>query len=186
MSVLSVLLACKGEPHARPLVTAQPDVVCAPWLEAMSPDGAGRVAVAAGAEVRVVATADCRCLFILEGHAAAVTAVAFSPHAAHTLVTAGEDRTFKVWDLEAGTLVYQSSILCAASLTAVSIDPEYPRAAIGAADGVVRFFDLATSACACVQTINLGVKLRGALAAAAAAAAVDEGGGGQETPKPKP
>jgi WD40 repeat protein len=145
---------------------------------AMSPDGAGRVAIAAGAEVSVVATEDCRCLFILEGHAAAVTAIAFSPHAAHQLVTAGEDRTFKVWDLEAGTLLYQSSILCAASLTSISIDPAYPRAAIGAADGVVRFFDLATPACRCVQTVNLDAKLRGALAAAAEAAAAAAGGGG--------
>jgi WD40 repeat protein len=36
---------------------------------------------------------------ILEGHSAAVTAVAFSPHAAHHLISAGEDRTFKLWDL---------------------------------------------------------------------------------------
>lgn len=40
--------------------------------------------------------------------------------------------------------MYQSAILCAAPLTALAMDPSFPRMALGAADGVVRFFDLAS------------------------------------------
>jgi len=57
----------------------------------------------------------------------------------------------QVWDLEAGTLYYQSAILCAAALTYVAMDPLYNRVAVGAADGVVRFFDLSTAACSQLQ-----------------------------------
>jgi WD40 repeat protein len=93
-------------------------------------------------------------LFHVEGHTAVVTAVAFCRHLPQLLVTAAEDRTFKVWDLEAGTLYYQSAILCAAALTCLAIDPLYNRVAVGAADGVVRFFDLSTAACAQLQVYD--------------------------------
>lgn len=41
-------------------------------------------------------------------------------------------------------MAYQSAILCASPLTAIAMDPTFPRMALGAADGVVRFFDLAS------------------------------------------
>lgn len=50
----------------------------------------------------------------------------------------------QVWDLAEGSLAYQSAILCASPLTAIAMDPSFPRMALGAADGVVRFFDLAS------------------------------------------
>lgn len=46
----------------------------------------------------------------------------------------------------------QSTILTAAALTSIAVDPSYLRVAVGAADGVVRFFDLASApACRCLQ-----------------------------------
>ena len=49
-----------------------------------------------------------------------------------------------MWDLREGVLVHQSAILSASALTCVAVDPSFPRIAVGAADGVVRFFDLSS------------------------------------------
>eukprot|EP00854_Cymbomonas_tetramitiformis_P020291 gene20291-24297_t len=64
--------------------------------------------------------------------------------------------SFEVWDLEAGTVLHNSSILCAAALTCLALDPSFPRLAVGAADGVVRFFDLSTPAYRQVQVMDVG------------------------------
>ena len=47
--------------------------------------------------------------------------------------------------------MYKSSILCAAALTSLALDPTFPRVAIGAADGVLRIFDLSNEACRQIQ-----------------------------------
>ena len=61
----------------------------------------------------------------------------------------------QVWDLEEGSMIYQSSILSASPLTALAIDPSFLRLAAGSGDGVVRFFDLSSlPACRCLQVIN--------------------------------
>jgi hypothetical protein len=39
-------------------------------------------------------------------------------------------------------MVYESSILTAYPLTSIAVDPSFLRIAVGASDGVVRFFDL--------------------------------------------
>ena len=49
-----------------------------------------------------------------------------------------QDRTFKLWDIAAGALLYQSPLLGAAALTALAPDPSYPRFAAGFADGALR------------------------------------------------
>ena len=47
--------------------------------------------------------------------------------------------------LQAGSLVMQSSVLGAAPLTALALEASSPpRLALGAADGVLRFFDLSS------------------------------------------
>ena len=52
-----------------------------------------------------------RLLYRLEGHQAFVLAACFcEPHEPYLLVTAGEDRTFRVWDLEEGIMIYQVRI----------------------------------------------------------------------------
>jgi hypothetical protein len=57
-----------------------------------------------------------------------------------------------VWDLQEGLLLHQSSKLTSAPLTSLSFDPTAPKLAVGAADGLVMFFDLSSlSACRCLQ-----------------------------------
>ncbi len=49
-------------------------------------------------------------------------------------------------------MLYQSSILTASPLTALAVDPSFLRMAVGASDGVVRFFDLSSlPSCRCLQ-----------------------------------
>ena len=58
----------------------------------------------------------------------------------------------QVWDLQQGVMLYQSAILTASPLTAVAVDPTFPRVAVGASDGTVRFFDLSSlPACRALQ-----------------------------------
>lgn len=51
----------------------------------------------------------------------------------------------QVWDLHEAQpqLLYKSHVLCASPLVALSVDPSYPRVAVGGCDGAVRVLDLA-------------------------------------------
>lgn len=51
----------------------------------------------------------------------------------------------QLWDIRDAVLLHKSEILCAAVLTAVAFDPSVPRLIIGAADGIVRFYDVASA-----------------------------------------
>lgn len=50
-------------------------------------------------------------------------------------------------------MVFKSGILCAAALTCLAMDPSLPSVAVGAADGVLRMFDLSTPACRQTQVL---------------------------------
>jgi WD40 repeat protein len=66
-------------------------------VEAVAVDASGTVlAVCVANGVRILELPSGASLFHVEGHTAVVTAVAFCPHVPHLLVTAAEDRTFKV------------------------------------------------------------------------------------------
>ena len=144
----------------------EPDAILHDASLGASPDAvavaadASRVAVSAGDEVRVLDVADCRCAFILEGHVGRVPALAFDPRDPSRLITVGEDRTFVVWDVVAGGADARSAILGAAVPTSVSVDPTYPRAAIGAADGTIRFFDLGNPGCSPIRALDLAAASR--------------------------
>ncbi|KAL4238028.1 WD40 repeat-like protein [Mactra antiquata] len=98
-----------------------------------------------------------RQIAVLEGHNGAVTAAEFCPHYTSTLVSISEDRTFKVWNLEDLTLVYQSPILTASPFLSLSMCVDQPYTAIGAADGVVRIFDLTDdNGFRCLHQIDVG------------------------------
>ncbi len=71
-----------------------------------------------------------------------------------------EDRTFKVWDLGARCLLYTSAILSSSPLLSLALDARLPRAAIGSADGKVRFIDLAHPAFRCLHTLDAAAYLR--------------------------
>jgi WD40 repeat protein len=94
----------------------------------------------------------------LEGHDATVTCATFCPHFTSTLVSASDDRTFKVrpyhteayvkknsqiWDLSQQTLIYQSSIISSSPFISIAMNPLQPSFALGTSDGILRIFDLA-------------------------------------------
>ncbi|XP_041468720.1 WD repeat-containing protein 27-like [Lytechinus variegatus] len=78
----------------------------------------------------------------LEGHTALVTCAEFCPHSPDTVVSASEDRTFKVWDIATQCLIYQSSIISASPFISLTIDPYCQCVALGTTDGQVRIYDL--------------------------------------------
>ena len=56
---------------------------------------------------------------MLAGHGGRATAAAFGP--SDVLVTAAEDRTFRVWSCDTGQLLYQSCIESPAAFLAVAV-----------------------------------------------------------------
>ncbi len=64
---------------------------------------------------------------VLDGHGSPIRDCAFGIHRPETLLTAGEDRTFKVWDLAARVLLFQSAIVSSSPFLALAMDPVFPR-----------------------------------------------------------
>ncbi|XP_060577930.1 WD repeat-containing protein 27-like isoform X2 [Ruditapes philippinarum] len=100
------------------------------------------VAVCVDIDIVILQAARENKIAVLEGHNGTVTAAEFCPHYTSTLVSISDDRTFKVWNLEDLTLVYQSPILTPSPFLSVAMNIHEPRVAIGAADGVIRVIDL--------------------------------------------
>ncbi|KAF6257814.1 WD40-repeat-containing domain protein [Scenedesmus sp. NREL 46B-D3] len=98
----------------------------------------------------------------------------------------------QVWDLQAGQMLYQSSILGVAVPTCLALDASAARLAMGCADGSVRQFDLAQlPACRELQVLDLSKAVQQVATAAAAAAAAAErslasASKAAASPKPKP
>lgn len=122
----------------------------------VSPDG--KLLAIAGLELVIaldLGAAPPAIAYQLEGHSGLITAAVFHPTLPRVLVTCGEDRTFRVWDLHAGALSFRSPILCLAPLVALAVDDSsvHPRLAVAAADGVVRIFDFSKPSAVntCVQ-----------------------------------
>ncbi|XP_063564075.1 WD repeat-containing protein 27 isoform X2 [Gorilla gorilla gorilla] len=78
----------------------------------------------------------------LQGHLGPVTAVEFCPWRSGTLISASEDRGFKVWDHCTGSLIYSSSVLSAYPLLSLFIDAESRQLVTGCADGQLWIFSL--------------------------------------------
>lgn len=106
---------------------------------------------------------------------------AFQPHRPHRAPPCRHrHRAAQLWDLRDAALLYKSEILCASALTAVAFDPSVPRLAVGAADGVVRFYDVANprgprllASVDLPGVLQKRAQAEGAASAAAAAEAAD-------------
>ncbi|XP_053373699.1 WD repeat-containing protein 27-like isoform X2 [Mercenaria mercenaria] len=115
------------------------------------------VAVCTGFDIVILQSTRENKVAVLEGHNGTVTAAEFCPHYSSTLVSISDDRTFKVWNLEDLTLVYQSPILTASPFLSVAMNIHEPRVAIGAADGVIRVFDLTDgNGFRCLHQLDVG------------------------------
>ncbi|XP_035688084.1 WD repeat-containing protein 27-like [Branchiostoma floridae] len=106
-----------------------------------SPDDA-LVAACIGSEILILDSQVERLHSTLEGHNSIVTSAEFCPHHKSTIVSISEDRTFKVWDLENSSLIYQSTIISAFPFLSMSHDPTKESFAVGTSDGQVRIYDL--------------------------------------------
>lgn len=100
------------------------------------------VSICRGLQVVVFEIKTQKQIATLEGHTGPVTCAEFSPHYSATLVTTSEDRSFKVWDISDGSIVYESPILSAFPLISLAMNLSRPDVAMGTSDGLVRIFDL--------------------------------------------
>eukprot|EP00697_Spironema_sp_BW2_P007131 gnl/Spiro4/21344_TR10424_c0_g1_i1.p1 gnl/Spiro4/21344_TR10424_c0_g1~~gnl/Spiro4/21344_TR10424_c0_g1_i1.p1 ORF type:complete len:912 (+),score=235.92 gnl/Spiro4/21344_TR10424_c0_g1_i1:51-2738(+) len=148
-SALSVFsIDSNGDSSCRVVYAPSSPVSCACF------DTTGTV-VAAGTcdHVAIVDVPGSRCIMRLEGHAGRVVACAFSPHNKSQLVSIGDDRTFKVWDLNECAAVYSSAVF-SGPLCALAVDPHVPRFAIGSRDGKVRFVEMMAPGFRVVYTLD--------------------------------
>ncbi|XP_022091006.1 WD repeat-containing protein 27-like isoform X2 [Acanthaster planci] len=99
------------------------------------------VAVCVNCEVLVLDSKLERLDTTLEGHVAPVTSAEFSPHLPSTLVSVSEDRTFKIWDITEGCVIYQSCIISASPFLSLVMNQTSEGFAVGSADGQVRIYD---------------------------------------------
>jgi len=79
----------------------------------------------------------CDLVATLSGYISNVTASVFCPHQVSTLVTISEDRSFKIWDIDAAVLLYQSSVISSSSHLSIAMHPEHMHFSIGSSDGKV-------------------------------------------------
>ncbi|KAJ1058448.1 hypothetical protein K5549_008365 [Capra hircus] len=78
----------------------------------------------------------------LDGHHGPVTAAEFCAWQSHILISASEDRSFKVWDHRTGSLIYGSSVFTAAPLLSLLVDPRSQQLVAGCTDGQLWIFSL--------------------------------------------
>ncbi|XP_017949681.1 WD repeat-containing protein 27 isoform X2 [Xenopus tropicalis] len=101
-----------------------------------------KVAACAGNKILIL-SAECEdVLAELAGHLGPVNAAKFCDWQDNLLVSISEDRTFKVWDYHAESLVFQSAVLSAFPLLKMYIDAEKQQLVTGCADGQLRVFSL--------------------------------------------
>jgi hypothetical protein len=86
------------------------------------------------------------CVYRVTHNPASATPAALAFHTTSSLlqqVCTCNCACLQVWDLQAGQMLYQSSILGASVPTCLAVDAAAARLAMGCADGSVRQFDLA-------------------------------------------
>lgn len=111
----------------------------------------GLLALGCGREVHIYTVADSARISALSGHLAPVNCVCFGDGGAlgeaHRIVSAGDDRMVKVWDLASQVLLWSSGVLCAATLQSLTLyasaDAGATRIAVGTGDGRLLLHELA-------------------------------------------
>ncbi|XP_058526983.1 WD repeat-containing protein 27 isoform X1 [Ochotona princeps] len=101
------------------------------------------VAMGAGNTILVQDAKDQCVIGELQGHAGPVTALEFCPWQADVIISVSEDRSFKVWDLSRGSLLYSSCVLTACPLLSLFLDADSEQLVTGSADGQLWVFSLA-------------------------------------------
>ncbi|XP_074531549.1 WD repeat-containing protein 27 isoform X2 [Halichoeres trimaculatus] len=101
-----------------------------------------RVAACSGAAVYILNSKKREVISTLSSHLAPVTSAEFCPWNRDILVTISEDRTFKVWDLKAEAVCYQSFVLSASPLLSAFFLEENRHFITGSTDGQLWCFSL--------------------------------------------
>ncbi|XP_028279249.1 WD repeat-containing protein 27 [Parambassis ranga] len=101
-----------------------------------------RVAACSGATIYVLSSKRQEVISTLTGHLGPLTSAEFCSWNKDLLVTTSEDRTFKVWDLKAEVVVYQSFVLSASPLLSVCFSEKDNHLITGSKDGQVWCFSL--------------------------------------------
>ena len=113
------------------------------------------LAMCIGSLVYVATPADSAITAVLEGHAGTVTAAAFGTAHPSLLVSADDDRRFKVWDVAKHTLLFQSQYESPTPFTAASFDAEGVRLFLGSSDGSMHVFHMeGTGVCRRIAAVD--------------------------------
>ncbi|KAI8827082.1 WD40-repeat-containing domain protein [Fimicolochytrium jonesii] len=120
---------------------------------------------------------------VLQGHLGRVSGCEFftplpdAPDLAAWLISVSDDRTFKIWDIQNASCLYQSTILSPSLLTTVALSPD--RFCLGSEDGILRFFEWTPrrgNPCEprCLKVVNAADHLKQAMQAKVTKAAEQE------------
>ncbi|XP_045017833.1 WD repeat-containing protein 27 isoform X1 [Bubalus bubalis] len=100
------------------------------------------VAVCVGNKVLMLDLESRSPLAELDGHHGPVTTAEFCAWQTHILISASEDKSFKVWGHRMGSLIHSSSVLTAAPLLSLLVDPWSQQLVAGCTDGQLWIFSL--------------------------------------------
>ncbi|XP_057197873.1 WD repeat-containing protein 27 isoform X3 [Triplophysa rosa] len=94
-----------------------------------------KVAVCSGSRVFVLNAEREEVLAVLKAHLGPVTASEFCPWDFNLLISVSEDRTFKVWDVMKGDVLFQSAVLSASPLLSLFFVEQNRQLITGSGDG---------------------------------------------------
>ncbi|XP_028409682.1 WD repeat-containing protein 27-like isoform X2 [Dendronephthya gigantea] len=100
------------------------------------------ISICVGNEVWVIEIETCELRTVIGGHHGNVNASKFCPVYDALLVTIGEDRTFKVCDVEQKSILYHSPIISAYPFLSLAFHSTKKEVCLGSSDGKVWIFSL--------------------------------------------
>ncbi|XP_046849927.1 WD repeat-containing protein 27-like [Xenia sp. Carnegie-2017] len=100
------------------------------------------ISLCVGNEVWIIKIETCELNAIIKGHHGNVNASKFSPHEDNSIVTISDDRTFKIFDYKAGSVLYHSAIISAYPFLSIDFHLYRNKFSLGSVDGMVRTYSL--------------------------------------------